>query len=80
MEINFEEILNKHKNFQKSTVMMDDSYVAQRVAISAMKEVWNKAIEAASKNADADYVYHGDSERDGIEVYVINSSILKLKV
>jgi len=76
MEINFEEILNKHKNFQKSTVMMDDSYVAQRVAISAMKEVWNKAIYMAADNAE----FEEYDEHMQYSPHISMNSILKLKV
>lgn len=75
MKPNFEEILKKHSN------ICFDEYEG---VIEAMKEVWNKAIEVAADNADADFnilcIPDNKIDRDDIEVYVLKNSILKLKV
>jgi hypothetical protein len=56
-------------------------YLKKRDFEELITEVWNKAIQAAADNADADYEYHGTSEPNGnIEVYVLKESILKLKM
>lgn len=46
------------------------------------KRVWNKAIEVAADNAEADYtvIESGDSELSDVEYYVLKGSILKHKL
>ena len=51
------------------------------------KEAWNEAIDKAAENADADIYFKGwlgeqehFVEGEDYEVYVINQSILKLKL
>lgn len=46
------------------------------------KRVWNKAIEVAADNAEADYtvIESGDSELSDVEYYVLKQSILKHKL
>lgn len=81
MNVDFDKILEKHENLQRSTVMMEDSYVIRRVVLAAMKEVWNDAIETAADSAD-----FGISQNDNgcpciWESHFIDKvSILKLKV
>ena len=73
-QINFEELLSKHKEFQKSTVMMEDEYILKRVSLDAMKEVWNLAIQKASEEAKC------ESDGDYLIPEINKNSILKLKV
>lgn len=46
------------------------------------KRVWNKAIEVAADNAEADYtvIESGESELSDVEYYVLKQSILKFKL
>lgn len=74
MEINFEEILDKHIGVN---TLLD---LKKQLVLEAMKEVWNKAIEAAADNAEADFNYLSGCLKEDVEVYVLKNSILKLKV
>lgn len=86
MNQKFEEILSGLGfTFDERDIL--EGYIHKKSDLQELMEsVWNLAIETAAANADADYNIIDNTEvddllsADNIEVYVLNNSILRLKI
>lgn len=65
----------------------EDKEKVYRLINHVIRETWNEALDKAAENADADIYFKGwlaeqepFVEGEDYEVYVLNQSILKLKI